>query len=214
MKVGVIGAGSIAREFSLRYLTDEEGMLVVAIVDVNIEAARLLAEDVSLRRAGAPLTGTKYRETVDKSDFIFDSSPHVHFATDMAEILSFVDCVYIATPPSTHASLTTLALEAKKHVILEKPLAVSEEDCYTIVNAAEAAHLSGGLVVNVNIGMRFNAALIELRRLIREPSFGDVIRIDLNLLFLQWPREWQKQPWVGLRAEVSELGCVSWLILA
>jgi len=68
----VVGAGSIGREFALRHLVASNGAEVVGIVDINIEAARQLAIDVSLARAGGQVGGQKYRETVDITTLVSD----------------------------------------------------------------------------------------------------------------------------------------------
>jgi predicted dehydrogenase len=50
-----------------------------------------------------------------------------------------VTAVYVATPPSSHADYTIRALEAGKHVLVEKPMALTLEDCDRMAAAAEAA---------------------------------------------------------------------------
>lgn len=206
LKLGVIGAGSIAREFSLRYLNELNFIEVIAIVDVNFDSAKSLSEDVSYRRAGATIIGSKYRETVDKNsiNINIENLPLVIPSTSISDILPLVDCVYIATPPSTHAIIVEQVLASKKHILLEKPLAVNLNDCDTIVRLAEEG-LSNGLIVSLNIGMRYNSALHEIKRLIFDSSFGNIQSVTLKLLFRQWPREWQKQPWVGQRIEGGPL---------
>lgn len=204
LKVACVGAGSITREFSLKHLSDCDAVEVVAIVDINVDAAISLATDVRYRRAGASIIGTKYCETVDKSsvNMSIDDMPEVAVATTLASVLPLCDIVYVGTPPSSHAAITIEVLQAKKHVILEKPLAISLDDCTAIVDAADAAFKNDQLFVNVNIGMRHNAALHEMKRLIQHESFGDIVDITLRNLFMQWPRVWQNQPWVGQRAQV------------
>jgi predicted dehydrogenase len=204
-RIACIGAGSISREFSLRYLNSSPYLEVCAVVDLDITAAQSLALDVAYRRAGATVMGEKYRETVDKDSISDDaklSLPAVVAATSIDEILSTIDCVYIGTPPLSHAQLTIKALSAQKHVILEKPLAVSMEDCDAIVQAADEAYRTNGLIVNVNIGMRHNKALHELRERVTSPEFGRISRIALKNHYMQWPRVWQIQPWVAQRAQV------------
>ena len=208
IRFGVIGAGSIAREFSLRYLNENNSAEVIGIIDVNLEAAQSLAEDVSYRRAGAKIIGSKYRETVDKTSINISETnlPQVISSTLLDDLLPFVDCVYIATPPSTHAILVAQVLAAQKHILLEKPLAVGLDDCDNIVRLAEEALSNHNLIVSLNIGMRYNSALHEMRRLIFDSSsFGSIESVSLRLLFRQWPREWQKQPWVAQRFEGGPL---------
>ena len=67
IRIAVCGAGSIGREFSLRYLCENPLVVVVAVVDLSRTAAKALAKDLYHRQAGAPVMGDKYRETVDPS---------------------------------------------------------------------------------------------------------------------------------------------------
>jgi predicted dehydrogenase len=81
-----------------------------------------------------------------------------------------VDVIYVATPHPSHVTDATLALEAGKHVLLEKP--------YTI-NAAEARAVAGlardrGLVVLEAMWTRWMPHMIRLRELIAAGTLGDV----------------------------------------
>ncbi len=67
VRVVVVGAGSIGREYSLKYLCSEPKILIIGVVDYNISAAESLAQDISYRMAGYPIVGDKYRETVDRT---------------------------------------------------------------------------------------------------------------------------------------------------
>ena len=81
-----------------------------------------------------------------------------------------VDLIYLGTPPSTHAGLSVRALEAGRHVICEKPLAL---DVASGRRAVEAADRAGRFLV-VNLIMRYNPICIAVqaimeRRLLGEP---------------------------------------------
>ena len=68
---------------------------------------------------------------------------------------------------------------------------VWQEDADAIVAAAEKAQ-GKGQVVGMDIGMRWNPALHELRRLaVVEGNLGELKSARLTLAFKQWPREWQ-----------------------
>ena len=126
---------------------------------------------------------------------------HAAFAT----LLRDADLAYIGTPPASHAALALEALAAGRHVLLEKPLAATSTDADAIVDAAEAA-AARGVVLGVNIGMRYNAALQRMRKLaVEERSLGALVSGRLDLHFLRWPREWQQSDWVARRDEGGPL---------
>ena len=74
--------------------------------------------------------------------------------TDWREMLRdpAIEVVHIVTPPDKHAEMAIAALEAGKHVFVEKPLATSNADASAILSAAEAA----GKITGVNFVMRYN----------------------------------------------------------
>jgi predicted dehydrogenase len=208
LRVAVVGAGSIAREYALCHLVSQLGVVVVAVVDKQLELAENLARDVALSRAGGIVTGSKYRQTVDpesRSVVSLNSLPTILTSASLAEVLPLVDCCYIATPPNTHAELALQALASGKHVLLEKPLAVTDADADRIVDAANTAYRTYGAITNINIGMRFVRACQQLRDIIAQGTLGSDLSLQLRMLFRQWPREWQMQPWVAQRAQGGPL---------
>jgi predicted dehydrogenase len=69
--------------------------------------------------------------------------PGVRATTDVADVLADdgIEAVALATSVGTHAELATAALEAGKHVFVEKPLAVSAAEAEAVINLAEEADL-------------------------------------------------------------------------
>ena len=112
--------------------------------------------------------------------------------------------MYIGATPSAHRGLVERALGAGKHVLLEKPLAATPADADAIVAAAEVA-ARRGVCLGMNIGMRYNDAIHEMRRLLRSGELGALRGGRLTLHFLRWPREWQLVPWCAGRAEGGPL---------
>ncbi len=102
--------------------------------------------------------------------------PEVGLHTDMSELLADdgVDVVVIATPPSTHHALAKQALEAGRHVVVEKPL------CFTAAEAddllATAADVDRLLTVHQN--RRWDADYRAIRRLVAEGTLGEVFNIE------------------------------------
>src|SRR5881227_1514058 len=94
-----------------------------------------------------------------------------------------VHAVAIATPAATHFPLAVAALDAGKHVLVEKPLTSSLDDGKKLVQAAE----DRGLVLMCDHTYCYTSAVQELQRLVRSGALGDVqfvdsVRINLGLV--------------------------------
>jgi predicted dehydrogenase len=101
-----------------------------------------------------------------------------HSALETA--LDHVDAVVVATPPSTHVALALAAIEAGKHVMVEKPLALTAKDARTLVSAAAEA----GVILMVGHTFEYNPAVQKLAQLVRTQELGELYYLDsarLNL---------------------------------
>lgn len=92
-----------------------------------------------------------------------------------------VDIVSVATPPSSHKDLSIRAMRAGKHVLIEKPLALSEADAESI---RQVAHETGR-VATVNFVLRFDPIVETLREIVRSEVFGKIRRADLRNYAMQ-----------------------------
>ena len=99
---------------------------------------------------------------------------------DLEEALPHVDAVIIATPPATHAPLGLKAIEAGKHVLIEKPLATTTEDAWSLVEAADAV----GVLLMPGHTFEHNAAVHKLRDLVRGGELGRLFYLDCARLNL------------------------------
>ena len=85
-----------------------------------------------------------------------------------------VDVVHVLTPPATHAMLTIQALECGCHVLVEKPLATSVEDCDRIAAAAAEANR----VVCVNHSLLRDPFVMRALAMVRAGAVGDILAVD------------------------------------
>ena len=99
---------------------------------------------------------------------------------DLGSALPEVDAVVIATPPTSHTPLALAAMEAGKHVLVEKPLATTSKDARRLVTAAEEA----GVTLMVGHTFEHNAAVDKLRQLVHQRELGDLYNIDTARLNL------------------------------
>jgi predicted dehydrogenase len=86
----------------------------------------------------------------------------------------------IATPPGTHTPLALAAIQAGKHALVEKPLAVSVKDAHSIVDAARRA----GVVLMVGHTFAYHSAVRTLRDMVQGGTIGNPYYLDsarLNL---------------------------------
>jgi phthalate 4,5-cis-dihydrodiol dehydrogenase len=97
-----------------------------------------------------------------------------------------VDVVYIATPHQLHVEHAVLAAERGKHILVEKPMALTLAECRAMIDAAHKA----GVHLIVGHSHSFNAPILRTRALIASGAFGPVRMIQaLNYTdFLYRPR--------------------------
>ncbi len=102
--------------------------------------------------------------------------PNVRTTADYRVLLADegIDAVVIATPTATHAAIAREALEAGKHVLVEKPL------CTTSVEAQDLALFAGavGRILMVGHVFLFNGGIIKLRELIAAGQLGRIHYLD------------------------------------
>ena len=86
----------------------------------------------------------------------------------------FADAVIIATPDNIHAAPCLRALEKGYDVLLEKPIAPTEEECRLILNTAKAK----GRIVGVCHVLRYSPYFRQLKQIIESKTIGDVVSIQ------------------------------------
>jgi predicted dehydrogenase len=98
-----------------------------------------------------------------------------------------IDAVYIALPNSMHADFTIRAAKAGKHVLCEKPMAISVEESRAMIRACESAKRK------LMIAYRCQYDPVHLRavQLIREGKLGSIQSIESAFGFLIAPNEWR-----------------------
>ena len=108
--------------------------------------------------------------------------PGIRTESDFEQLLldPRVQAVAIATPPRTHHALARQALLAGKHVLVEKPLALSAADCRSLGEQAREA----GLALMVGHTFRFSPAVQHVRELLDNRELGQVYYIDSQRLNL------------------------------
>lgn len=100
-----------------------------------------------------------------------------------------IDIVYVVLPNSMHAEFCIRAAKAGKHVICEKPMAISVAECDAIIEACHEA----GVKLSVGYRMQSDPYTNEIKRMVREKSFGEVkyVSSDAGYISRGNPNQWR-----------------------
>ena len=142
--LGVIGCGGFGL-FALQQFTQVAGVKLLGMAGTHRPAALAAAQRFGVEEVES------IEELVERDD---------------------IDLVYIATPPFLHHEQALLALDAGKHVICEKPLAVTLQQADEMLQRAEER----GLLLTTNLMQRYNPLFDIIRRLIDSGALGEVLR--------------------------------------
>ena len=100
-----------------------------------------------------------------------------------------IDLVYVVLPNALHKEYVIRAAKANKHVIVEKPMAVTAKDCQEMIDACKKADVQ----LAMGYRLHFEPYHIELKRLGQEKVFGQVRLIEVSLgykLGAENPKDW------------------------
>ena len=139
------------------------GRLGAAVIGTGFIAA---VHNDALRRIGVPLRGVLTRD----GDAARATGDYPHVYADLDELCADadVDVVHVTSPNYLHAGQVTQLVAAGKHVVCEKPLALSSAEGLAMLDAAETA----GIVHAICFNVRFNPVLHEARAMVRRGDLG------------------------------------------
>ncbi|HEX2809561.1 MAG TPA: Gfo/Idh/MocA family oxidoreductase, partial [Kineosporiaceae bacterium] len=147
VRVGLLGYGAIGHEHN-RAVHAVDGLELVAVCDASTERLQAAA-----RYARDARTGTDAIELLASDD---------------------VDLVIVSTPPVGHAHWAFAALEAGKHVVVEKPFAISTAEADAVLGLAAERRL----VATVYQNRRFDPDHQAIRRAVRAGLIGDLFHLE------------------------------------
>jgi predicted dehydrogenase len=120
--------------------------------------------------------------STDLHDKYRDTFPTTTFTTSYDDLLSddSLDAIVLASPVPTHHPLAVQALDAGKHVFVEKPLALSGGDAQDLVDRADA----GNRILMVGHLLEYHPGVVMVKELIDSGQLGDVLYAYTNRLNL------------------------------
>lgn len=163
LRWGIVGLGWVSCDFVAPAMQKSAGSRIVACLGSSLEKGKAFAARFEVPRV------------------------HATLAQMMAD--PQVDAVYVATPNAMHAEAVLAAAAAGKHVLCEKPFAMTIDDAHKMVDACRNA----GVALRVAHQLRLEEAVIHAREIVRSGRLGRVAAISLERASASPPRTtWRK----------------------
>lgn len=172
LNVAVIGAGNISPAHIEGFLAFPERCRITAVCDIYPEKAEHRIAQYGLKDAKAY---EDYKALLEKD----------------------IDLVAVCTPPYTHAPITVDFLRAGKHVLVEKPMASSLEECDAMLAAARES----GKILSVVAQNRFRTPMMKLKAVLDAGLAGNIVHAQVDSFWwrghvyydLWWRGTWEKE---------------------
>jgi predicted dehydrogenase len=169
VRVGLIGSGWIGQHHGANVMANPHAELS-AVFNPHPEKARAF-----LQKAGSAAFVCKtYQELLARPD---------------------VDAVVIASPNASHAEQAIAAAQAGKHILLEKPMAITLEDCRKIVDAVRKA----GVTCDMGYHRRLNPLAQHAKSLLAAGTLGDLVLAESDY-FHHIPGDLDIWAWAGKKS--------------
>ncbi|MBK5279991.1 MAG: Gfo/Idh/MocA family oxidoreductase [Bacteroidia bacterium] len=176
---GAVGIAISQEVYPSIVLQKKKGKLGVALVGLGYYSTDLLAPALQLTQqcylagvvTGTPAKAEKWKQKynlADKNIYNYQNFDSIANNPD-------IDIIYIVLPPSMHAEYSIRAANAGKHVWCEKPMAVTEAECKSMIDACTKNK------VKLSIGYRMQhepntKKIIQLRK---DLTYGKVMKVDV-----------------------------------
>jgi predicted dehydrogenase len=150
-----------------------KGPVGVAVVGCGYWGPNLIRNFVTCPASRVVMLCDRDRQRLDKCCAF---CPDAELVQDFGQVLAnpAVEAVSVATPVGTHARLAAAALEAGKHVLVEKPLATSVKEAELLVRLAEKCRR----VLMVDHTFIYSPAIRKIKELIDAGELGDIYYVD------------------------------------
>ncbi|MEM2868493.1 MAG: Gfo/Idh/MocA family oxidoreductase, partial [Candidatus Bathyarchaeia archaeon] len=172
MRVGVIGCGAIAQRAHLPTFTSLENVELYAVADINKNIAKRVAKKFKVKKYFK-----NYKDLLEEPS---------------------IDLVSICTPSQLHAQMIIDSAKAGKHILVEKPLALSVKEALSALRAVKENNVK--LCVAQNY--RYFPAIKDVKKSILEGKLGRIVSI-LGQANTPIPLKWTASNWL-----YHEGGCV------
>jgi len=150
LRFGIVGCGQIAQESHIPSLLKNKNVSLMAVCDRDEELARKVATSFTIPTCYA----------------------------DLGEMLKTegLDVVNVCVPPRTHAALSIQAMEASCHILVEKPMALSTDECDQMISVSQRKGVKLGVVHN----RLFEPVVMKARSMVSSGKIGTVTGMNIE----------------------------------
>lgn len=104
-----------------------------------------------------------------------------------------VDAICICLPSGLHYEFAIKCAKHKKHIVIEKPIALNIEQCDEIISCAEENHI----MVTVISQLRYTESVKHLKNAVEKNLFGKITLADISMKFYRDPEYYSSSKWKG-----------------
>lgn len=158
--VCLVGAGRAGMIHARNFASRVPGARMTAVADTVQASAEKAAEEL-----GVVYHTTDYREALQRPD---------------------VDAVIVVTPTKYHIDVVLEAAKAGKHILCEKPMAMNQEECALMIEAAAKNHVK----LQIGFMRRFDKNFRRAKEIVDSGAIGDVVTVKSLTHGPSTPREW------------------------
>ena len=144
VRIGVVGCGVVAAAYYLPYLMQMDNAEIRAVCDL-----RPVRTQACARVFGAKEQYNDYYDMLEKSD---------------------IDAVFILTAPGTHVPFALAAIDAGKHILIQKPMAITVDDARTIADGVRGKGLKA--IIEPSSSTPLDPDIALLRDLVKSGVLG------------------------------------------
>ena len=170
------------------------------IMNIGIIGAGVVAERIINAAKNHPRANIKSIYDLDSSRLEDISNKYdLKIATSENELLNDnnIDIIYLAVPPKYHYPIALDIFKSGKHFICEKPLANSTKEAEEMYKLSK----ENNIVCAMNFPTMYSSTYAKMDELLKDGFIGELMRIEFQGYFSQWPREWQQNNWIATREQ-------------
>jgi predicted dehydrogenase len=175
---GVVAAGGIADRRTIPGMMLAKNAELVAVMEVNMQIAEKIRSKYNAKRA------------YDNVDDLFADKE--------------VDAVYIASPVIFHEEQAIKAARAKKHILLEKPVAINIESAEAVAKACREE----GVLIAIGFVMRHHEYHRKMKEMIESGKLGEIVscRAQLTCWYPDMPGNWRQNKSTSGGGSLMDMG--------